>query len=172
MPIVNTIALIMGSAVSADGTPVQAMRRRVAAALALLDEFNDLIFIPTGGMVQGRPCSEAEAMKDLLLKAGVKGEHIIPEPEAKHTLQNIINSAHIIRKLPRSNAVIVCSDNYHIPRSRALLYLLGIASIYRPMPSGRQTTGRMRWAYFYCREAIAIPIHVIMLLILKAFRKA
>ena len=168
----NAIAIIMGSAVSPEGAPGQAMRRRVGAALALLEEFNDLIFIPTGGIVQGRPCSEAEAMKDLLLKAGVKGENIIPEPEAKHTLQNIINSAHIIRKLPRSSAVIVCSDNYHIPRSRALLYLMGIPTISRPMPSGRKTTGWLRWAYFYCREAVALPIHIIMLLVLKACRKA
>jgi uncharacterized SAM-binding protein YcdF (DUF218 family) len=168
----NAIAIIMGSAVLPDSTPGEAMRRRVEAALYLIDEINDLIFIPTGGIVQNRPCSEAEAMKDLLIKAGVKSERIILEPEAKNTLQNIINSAHIIRKLPFSSAVIVCSDNYHIPRSRILLQLMGISTTYRPMPSGRKTTGWMRWAYFYCREAVAIPIHIIMLLILKAFRKA
>ena len=168
----NAIAIIMGSAVLPDGTPGHAMRRRVAAALKLLDEFNDLGFIPTGGIFQDRPCSEAAAMKTLLLKAGVNSERIILETEAKHTLQNIINSVHIIKKLPLSGSVIVCSDNYHIPRSRTLLYLMGIPTISRPMPSGRKTTGWLRWAYFYGREAVAIPIHIIMLLVLKAFRKA
>ena len=162
----------MGSSVLPDGTPGVAMRRRVEAALDLIDEFNDLIFIPTGGIFQDRPCSEAEAMKDMLIEAGVKNECIIPEPEAKNTFQNIINSAHIIKKLSFSTDVIVCSDNYHIPRCRALLHLLGVPTISRPMPSGRSVTGWKRWAYFYCREAVAIPIHIIMLLIFKAFRKA
>jgi hypothetical protein len=66
----------------------------------------------------------------------------------------------------------VCSDNYHIPRSRILLHLMGISTICHPMPSGRQTAGWIRWTYFWCREAIAIPVHVSMLLILKALGKA
>ena len=167
----NTIVIIMGSAILPDGSPGAGMRRRVAAALQLREEFNDLIFIPTGGNVQNRPCSEAEAMKGLLINAGVKSDRIILEPEANHTLENIINSARIIKKLPLSGEVIVCSDNYHIFRSRLLLYLMGIPTISRPMPSGRKTTGWRRWAYFYIREAVAIPIHIIMLLVLKAFRK-
>ena len=58
-----------------------------------------------------------------------------------------------------------------IPRSRILLHLMGISTTYRPMPSGRQTAGWIRWTYYWCREAVAIPTHVIMLLIFKALRK-
>jgi uncharacterized SAM-binding protein YcdF (DUF218 family) len=171
MSIHKTIAIIMGSAVSADGTPGEAMRRRVGAALQLRTEFSNLIFIPTGGAFPDRPCSEAEAMKDLLIEAGVAAGNIILENKAQHTLQNITNTAAIIKKMRSYGAVIVCSDNYHIPRSRILLHLMGISTIHHPMPSGRQATGWIRWTYFWCREAIAIPIHVITLLTLKAFRK-
>ena len=161
----------MGSAVLADGSPSEGMRRRVAAALDLREEFNDLIFIPTGGVAPDRFRSEADVMKDLLLHAGVKSKCIIPETSAKNTLQNTINSAHIIQKLPLSGTVIVCSDNYHIPRCRVLLYLMGVSTISRPMPGGEKTSGWMRRAYIYCREAVAIPVDIAILFILKAFRK-
>ena len=167
----NTIVIIMGAAVLPNGSPGAAMRRRVGAALQLRNEFNDLIFIPTGGIAAGRPRSEGDAMKNLLLQAGVKSECIIPETKSKNTLQNIINTSEIIRKSPSDCSVIVCSDNYHIPRSRVLLYLMGISTISRPMPSGRNTAGSVRWAYYYCREAVALPAHILLLLILKAFRK-
>jgi uncharacterized SAM-binding protein YcdF (DUF218 family) len=168
----KTIAIIMGSAVSADGTPGEAMRRRVDAALQLSDEFRNLIFIPTGGSFPNRPCSEADAMKDLLIEAGVDSRNIIPEIKAQNTLQNITNTAAIIKKMPSPDTVIVCSDNYHIPRSRILLHLIGIPTIYRPMPSGRQITGGIRWAYFYIREAVAMPVNIIMLFFLKLLQKA
>jgi uncharacterized SAM-binding protein YcdF (DUF218 family) len=157
----------MGSAVLPDGSPGAGMRRRVEVALQLQDEFNDLIFIPTGGIAPDRSRCEADAMKDLLLHAGVKSECIIPETKAKNTLQNAINSAHLIRKLPLSSTVIVCSDNYHVPRCRVLLYLMGISTTSRPMPSGRKTTGWLQWAYYYIRETAAIPFDVIRLIIPK-----
>lgn len=161
----------MGSAVSEDGTPGEAMRRRVGAALKLGDEFDNLLFIPSGGILPNRPCSEADAMKDLLMEAGIESRHIVLESKSKNTLQNIINTAAIIKKSPAADTVVVCSDNYHIARSRILLHLMGISTTYRPMPSGRQTAGWIRWTYYWCREAVAIATHVIMLLFFKAFRK-
>ena len=162
----------MGSGVLPDGSPGASMRRRVEAALQLQKEFNDLIFIPTGGIVPGRPRCEADVMKDLLLDAGVKSKCIIPETKAKNTLQNTLNTAKIIRNFSSDCTVIVCSENYHIPRCRMLLYLMGISTTSRPMPSAKSTAGWMRRVYFYFREAIAIPLHVIMLLVLKGLRKA
>jgi hypothetical protein len=71
----NTIVIILGSAVLPDGSPGAGMRRRVAAALHLRDEFNDLIFIPTGRIAPDRPRREADAIKDLLLHAQRKKNH-------------------------------------------------------------------------------------------------
>lgn len=161
----------MGSAVLPDGRPGPAMRRRVKAALKLRDEFEDLIFIPSGGIVQNRPCSEAEAMRTLLIEAGVSSDNIFMEAESKNTLQNAFNSARIIRQFPATCNVIVCSDNYHIYRCRWLLYLMRIPTIYRPMPGASNEVGWMRWMYFCMREAAATPLQVFVLLILKFFRK-
>lgn len=167
----KTIAIIMGSAVLPDGRPGPAMRRRVTAALKLQNEFEDLIFIPSGGIVQNRPCSEAETMRDLLIEAGVNSERIFLEDKSKNTLQNVIHSARIIRRFPATCNVIVCSDDYHILRCRSLLYLMGINTLYRPMPGARNEVGWMRWMYFWVREAATIPVQVFLLLIFKLFRK-
>jgi uncharacterized SAM-binding protein YcdF (DUF218 family) len=94
----KTIAIIMGSAVSEDGTPGEAMRRRVEAALQLRKEFSNLLYIPTGGIFPDLPCSEAEAMKDLLREAGVARKKIFLEADSKNTRQNITNTAAIIKK--------------------------------------------------------------------------
>jgi uncharacterized SAM-binding protein YcdF (DUF218 family) len=167
----KTFAIIMGAAVLADGRASSAMRRRVEAALSLRDEFQDLIFIPSGGKVRNPLLSEAETMRKLLIEAGVNSEFILTETKAKHTIQNIINSAQIIKSYPAVGKAIVCSDSYHILRCRLLLYLLGISTIYRPMPGGRKTAGWMRWVRFCIREAAAIPMNVVMLLVLKFLRK-
>jgi uncharacterized SAM-binding protein YcdF (DUF218 family) len=168
---IPTIAIIMGSAVLPDGRPGPALRRRVNAALRLQSEFEDLIFIPSGGIVQNKPCSEAGAMRDLLSEAGVDSDRIFLEDKSKNTLQNIIHSARIIRQFPAARNVIVCSDNYHILRCRLLLYLMGISTLYRPMPGARNKVGWMRCMYFWVREAAAIPVNVFLLLIFKLFRK-
>jgi uncharacterized SAM-binding protein YcdF (DUF218 family) len=167
----KTIAIIMGSACLPDGRPGPAMGRRVAAALKLQSEFKDLIFIPSGGIVKNRPCSEAEAMRALLIEADVDSDRIFLESESKNTLQNVIHSARIIRQFPATRDVIVCSDDYHILRCRLLLYVMGISTLYRPMPGARKEAGWMRWMYFGVREAVAIPVQVFFLFILKFFRK-
>jgi len=166
----KAIAIIMGSAVLPDGRPGPAMLRRVTAALKLRSEFEDLIFIPSGGIVQNRLCSEAEAMRDLLIEAGVDSKRIFMESGSKNTLQNVIHSVRIMRRFPATCNVIVCSDDYHILRCRLLLYLVGISTLYRPMPGARDEVDWMRWMYFWVREAVAIPVQAFLLLIFKLFR--
>ncbi len=166
-----TIAIIMGSAVLPDGSPGPAMRRRVNAALKLRNEFKDLVFIASGGIVRNRPCSEADAMRSLLIEAGVDSDRILIEAESKNTLQNVIHSARIMRQFTATRNVIVCSDNYHVLRCRMLLYLMGVATLYRPMPGARNKVGWMRWMYFCVREAAAIPLQIFFLLVLKLLRR-
>ena len=168
---IPTIAIIMGSAVLPDGRPGPALQRRVNAALKLQHEFEDLIFIASGGIVKNSPCSEAEAMRVLLIEAGVDNQRIFLEDRSKNTLQNVIHSATIIRQFQTAGNVIVCSDNYHTLRCRLLLYLMGISTIYRPMPDAKSEVGWMRWMYFCVRETVAIPVQAFFLLILKLFRK-
>ncbi len=166
------IVIIMGSAVSFDGRPSKAMRRRVKAALDLRHEFHNLIFLPTGGNIQRWGRSEASVMHKLLNGAGIDDERIIQETDSKNTLQSITYCAQKIKKLPDVATVIVCSDSFHLSRCRLLLSILGIHSDHRPMPGGRKSLGFTRWAYYCAREAVAIPVDAALLLFFKILGKA
>jgi len=165
------IAIIMGSAVSPDGRPSDAMRRRVKAALYLRHEFRNLIFLPTGGNIQRWGRSEASVMHKLLNGAGINDERIIQETDSKNTLQSITYCAQKIKKLPEVVTVIVSSDSFHLPRCRLLLFILGVHSDHRPMPGGRKSLGLARWAFYCVREAVAIPVDAALLLYYKALAK-
>ena len=162
------IAIIMGSAVLPGGRPSKAMQRRVRAALDLRFEFPSLIFVPTGGNLQRWGHCESDVMTALLKDAGVVNENIIQETDSKDTLQSIAFCAQTIKKLPEVVTVIVCSDSFHLPRCRLLLSILGISSIHRPMPGGKKSLGFIRWTYYCIREAVAIPVDAVLLL-LKRF---
>ena len=168
----TNIAIIMGSAVSTDGRPSQAMQRRVKAALHLRHELQNLIFLPTGGNSERWGHSEAEVMTGLLKDAGVRNDSIIRETDSKNTLQSLSNCARKIKKLPDVVTVIVCSDSFHLPRCRLLLSIMGIYSSYRTMPRGRKSLGFARWAHYCAREAVAIPVDTTILLFYKILRKA
>ena len=166
------IAIIMGSAVSTDGRPSQAMRRRVKAALDLRHEIKNLIFLPTGGNLERWGHSEAEIMTGLLKDAGVDNESIIQETASRNTLQSLTYCARKIKQRSDIATIVVCSDSFHLTRCRFLLSLLGIQSDRRPMPHGIRSMGFARWAYYCAREAVAIPVDTAMLIFCKIFRKA
>ena len=166
------IAIIMGSAVSSEGRPSKAMRRRVKAALGLRHEFQNLIFLPTGGNLERWGHSEAEVMTGLLKEAGVDTESIIQETESRNTLQSLTFCARKIKQQSDIATIVVCSDSFHLPRCRLLLSLLGIHTDRRPMPHGFRSVGLARWAYYCAREAVAIPVDTALLIFYKIFRKA
>ena len=165
------IAIIMGSAVLPDGKPSKAMQRRVRAALDLRFEFRNLIFLPTGGNIQKWGHCESDVMTMLLKEAGVADESIIRETDSKDTLQSIAFCAHAIKKLPDISTIIVCSDSFHLLRCRLLLSILGMSSLHRPMPGGKKSLGIIRWVYYCSREAVAIPVDVVLLLLKKILGK-
>ena len=160
----NLIAIILGAAVLENGEPSGAMRRRVKGALDLRNNFARIRYILSGGVGEKKLYSEAEVMKNLLKEAGVKESDIILEEYSKNTFESIINCASIIRSLPQCE-VIICSDSYHILRSRLLLKLLGIPTIYKSMPSGFKVNGLIRWSYYYVREFFAIPKDIFLLVL-------
>ena len=148
------------------------MRRRVEAALDLEYGFKNLIFLPTGGNSRRWGRSEAEVMTRLLTDAGVENENIFPETDSSNTLESLTNCARMIKRFPDSVRVVVCSDSFHLPRCRLLLAILGIGSDKRPMPRGLPSLGFVRWAYYSAREALAIPVDTILLLLYRMLGKA
>lgn len=159
-------AIILGAAILRNGEPSGAMQRRVKGALGLRKNSLRIRFIPSGGVGKNKLYSEARVMKNLLREAGIKESDIIIDELSKNTLESVINCASIIKSQPKTE-VVICSDTYHIFRSRLLFKFLGIRTIYKPMPSGLKVNGIIRWCYYYVREYLAIPKDILVLTLNK-----
>lgn len=116
-------ALILGCAVWPEG-PSPTLRRRTLHAAGLWHGSEVQALIPCGGL--GRhPPAEAEAMRALLLAAGVPDEAIHPEPASRSTWENIRLARPILDRIGATGVVIV-TDLTHAPRARLIARGLGL----------------------------------------------
>ena len=150
-----TVIVIMGAAVWEGGRASNAMRRRVEGALLSARGVSNPLFLPSGGTGKHSP-SEAEAMSRLLQESGVPKRNILLEDTSRDTLQSVRNCSRILRSLHGFSQVFVCSDVYHIPRSRWLFKLYGIPSLPGAVRSGRAQNKAWRWWYYSLREFPAL----------------
>jgi uncharacterized SAM-binding protein YcdF (DUF218 family) len=149
------IFIILGAAVWRGGLPSRTMKRRTNAAIQAARDSPRAVFLPTGGVGKHRP-AEALVMRKLLLEAGVKPANILLEQQSTDTLTSVCNCVSILRSVPNYASVTICTDRYHLLRTRLLFRLLGIRVRGCPIASGRPSTGNLRWLYYYLRDAAAL----------------
>ena len=155
--------IIFGAGMLPDGTPSPTLRRRVDAALAFGRGLPGAIYLPTGGV--GRyGGSEARAMADRLLSAGVPPEAILIEETARDTLDSVIACRAILRRRGHRGAVHAATSAYHMPRCVLLLRLAGLPARRVPPPPApaAERWGR-RW-YWRLREVAALPWDALLML--------
>ena len=112
--------IILGCMIKKDGSLTPLLRDRVDKAV----EFSkmqkeatgrDIVFIPSGGQGDDEVISEAEAMKNYLLKKGIKKKSIIVENKSKNTLENMKFSYEIMKK--KMGNICFSTTSYHVFRS-------------------------------------------------------
>ena len=165
--------VIFGCGVRPDGSPSPTLRHRVEAALAQARRLSDPCFMPTGGLGRNPP-AEAEVMARLLREAGVPAARILPEPTARDTLASVHACAALLRS--RADGVVwVATSDYHLPRCVVLLRLAGLSARACPPPGPappESAHGRWQVAYRWGREAVALPVDVVLLLWARRRRPA
>ena len=120
--------IVLGAAVYGD-QPSLTLIRRLEGAADYLDRYPDSIAIVSGGMGKGETVTEAQAMYDWLVSAGIDPARVIMEPKAASTEENLRNSFEIIRARgdePSGNVAIV-SSAYHLYRAKLMAKNLGVA---------------------------------------------
>lgn len=148
------VALILGCAVWPGGEPSPTLRRRTLHAARLFLDGEVELLVPCGG-VGRHPPAEAEAMRRLLVEAGVPDTAVHPEGQSRSTLENLLLARPILRRLGARRAVIV-TDRTHAPRARLIARRLGIdASSSSPSLRGARLRPMLRQAL---REAPAILV--------------
>ncbi|MDX8351680.1 YdcF family protein [Cognatiyoonia sp. IB215182] len=106
-----TAIILLGAAVWPNG-PSPTLRRRSAHAATLWHAERAAQIIACGGF-GAHPPSEAAAMRDLLIAAGVPESAIVLEDQSTTTLENIQNALPL---LPGKEVIIV-TDRYHAKRA-------------------------------------------------------
>ncbi|MGX7024052.1 YdcF family protein [Vagococcus hydrophili] len=144
--------LILGAQVKGktkeDAYPSVVLRERLDTAAAYLEEYPEAVVIVCGGQGADEPDSEANVMKNYLIKQGIPKNKIIMEDTSTRTKENILNAQ---KKQPLNNTVIVTSD-FHVFRAKLLAKRLGIESV-SGLPAVSNNSAIFK---SYTREIIAL----------------
>lgn len=161
--------VILGAAVWRDGVPSPAMRRRVAAAVAAARDVPGARFLPTGGVGRNPP-SEASLMRQLLREAGVAPERITLEEQGTDTLSSVVACVRILADAGDVASVTVCTDAYHVARTRAVFRALGVRTLAAPACGAAAALGPRRYVWALTREALGTPWDVALAIALRISR--
>jgi len=158
------VIVIFGAAVRPGGRPSAMLRRRVEAAAAFGAQFSAPVFLPTGGVGRHGP-SEASVMQALLVECGIVAERILLEETGTDTLSSARAVARLLRADGSAAPVFAASSTFHLPRCVLLLRLFGVPARAAGPPyvsAGSRSTTRAWW---WLREAAALPYDLMLALV-------
>ena len=146
--------IVLGASVYQDG-PSPALTRRLNAVMDVLDDHPDAMIIASGGQGANEPISEAQCIRDELVKRGVDPARILLEDQSTDTRENIANCRAIIGN--DDAAVGIVTNNYHVWRSLRLAKKAGLTNAYGIASTYTGPT----LLHFMVREAVSITLHTL-----------
>lgn len=143
--------VVLGASVYADG-PSPALTRRLNAVTDCLDRHPGAVIVASGGQGANEPISEAQCIRDELVRRGVDPSRIRMEDRSTDTRENMLYSKALIGR--DDAAVGIVTNNYHIWRSLRLARRAGFANAHG---IAAEYTGPTLF-HFMVREAIGIAV--------------
>lgn len=128
--------LILGHALK-DNAPTQVLVNRCESAAEYLKKYENTVAIACGGITgEGQIVSEAEVIKELLVKSGIPEERIVLEDKSTTTAENFYNAKKLMGETAGATVLLLSSD-YHLLRARKLAKICGIdaGTVSAPTPS-------------------------------------
>ena len=108
--------IVLGSGLK-DDRETFTMIQRIDRATLYLDRHPDCKVIVSGGITDHNTVSEASVMADLLYDRKISKNRIILEDRSKNTKENLLYSRNLI---PEGKKIVICSNDYHILRSKLI----------------------------------------------------
>lgn len=108
----NVTVVVLGCQVRGK-IPSLMLNSRINAAYEYLAQHEDSVCIASGGKGDNEDISEAQCIKNELMKRGIDEKRIYIEDKSKNTYENLEFSAKIIVQKGLSKTVAVASDNFH-----------------------------------------------------------
>lgn len=117
--------IVLGAQVRTDG-PSVVLLKRLEKAESYLKENKNTVCIVTGGQGSNEPTTEAQAMADWLVDAGIDESRIIQENRAGNTIQNIRYSMEFIPDKEVNVGII--TNSFHVFRGVAIAKKQGLVN--------------------------------------------
>ena len=155
------VILVLGAALSRDGTPYKALIRRSAHAARLWKQGRAAMVMCTGGIGSHVrvPRSEADGCREVLMRAGVPVTAIVLEDTSRNTEEQARRIHEIMVRHGWKRATLV-SDSYHVFRARYIARGMGIEVLLSPVPASQIDN----WAFYVSslvREVAAMHRQVV-----------
>ncbi len=110
----------------------QNLKYRLNASLDYYKDNPNVKFVVSGGRGPGENITEADAMAGYLMENGIDKNKIIIENTSKNTEENMRFSKELIIRDGgdiKNNKVIVCSNSFHLYRSKRLMEKKGFKNV-------------------------------------------
>lgn len=156
----DATAVILGAQVKPWGAS-RLLQQRIDAAEKYLKLYPDVKAIASGGKGINEPMSEAECIRQSLIKTGIDPQRIVLEAKSVNTEQNLLFSFKLMKERRLGNEIAIVSDSYHQLRARIIAY-----KIDRTIHVGACNTKNTKFGYliypsYFVREWIAIPVEIV-----------
>lgn len=148
------VAIVLGAAVWGN-QPSPGLKERLDKSFWLYQQAYVPRILVSGGLGDGKPISEAAAMKQYLLNKGVPAEAILTEDQSHDTYQNLLNSKQIMQQHQLQSALIV-SHEFHLARATDIARSLQIQA--EPVLAESRV---LSIPYYYAREVLAYTYWII-----------
>lgn len=145
------VLIVLGARVDPDG-PSPALTRRLNAVTACLDDHPDAVIIASGGQGRDEPMSEAQCIRDELVRRGVDPARILTEDRSTSTRENIVNSMALMDDPAAATGIV--TNNYHVWRAVRIARKAGLSNAHG---IAAQYTGHTKFHYMI-REALCIVV--------------
>lgn len=120
IPLEKTEAVIILGCQVRGETPSQMLKRRLDAAIEVLNDNPEAVCVMSGGKGNGEDISEAECMRRYLSDAGIDEARLYPEDKSTSTRENLAFSAEILENLGISENIMLVTNEFH--QYRASIY--------------------------------------------------
>lgn len=123
--------IILGSKINDDGSLTPLLKGRADKAIDFYKnqyETNKkkITFIPSGGQGSDEVMAEALAIKNYLVKNGIKEKQVVIEDKSTNTFENMKFSKDKIDKVKKEAKICFSTTNYHVFRSGVIANTQGI----------------------------------------------
>lgn len=119
-----THIIVLGAGLNGDQVS-ERLKLRLDKAVEALRVNSDALVIVSGGQGSDELMTEAEAMKEYLVRAGIDDSRIIKEERSTSTYENFLYSKKILDKIGPSKEILIITSDFHAFRSEFIAKKLG-----------------------------------------------